>query len=160
MPTLYVLIGPIASGKSTFSRRMAADGAVVINDDSIVTALHGGDYSLYDTTLKPLYKSVEHHIILTALALGRDVVVDRPNHRRSTRMRYVGLAKSVDALTCGVMFSRHSPEVHARRRFDSDARGKTLEYWEKVALTHNHVYERVDHEVEGFDKVMGVYDDE
>jgi predicted kinase len=150
---LQLLVGPIASGKSTFCREAAQDGKIILNDDSIVNALHGGDYSLYSKELKPLYKSVENQIVQTSLTLGKVVVVDRPNHSRQMRRRYIGLAKSLDCLVDLVMFKRELPEVHAKRRFESDSRGHTFEYWLKAAQCHQNLYEEP-HESEGFDSII------
>ena len=52
---LELLVGPIASGKSTYSNKAAKEGAIIVNDDAIVTALHGGDHTLYDKALKPRF---------------------------------------------------------------------------------------------------------
>ncbi len=121
---LELLVGPIASGKSTYCRKAAAEGAIILNDDSIVTAIHGGDYTLYKEALKPLYKSIETAIVSTALAMGLRVVVDRPNHSRKMRRRFIGLAHSLDAKVQLVMFKREIPEVHGERRFKSDTSGR------------------------------------
>jgi len=45
MPEIVVLIGCIASGKSTYARKLARKGWVVINDDDIVKLVHGRDYT-------------------------------------------------------------------------------------------------------------------
>ena len=45
---IYVLVGPIASGKSTYAQKMAVErGALIVNDDSIVTAIQG-ENTLYN----------------------------------------------------------------------------------------------------------------
>lgn len=137
MPVLKVLVGMIASGKTTYARMEAARGAVIINDDALVTALHGGDYTGYDRTLKPLYKSTENHIAAVALALGWDVVVDRGlNVSRKSRQRWVGLAAAFEAEAQAVVFARQSAEQHARRRWHSDSRGHDLAHWVSAATRH------------------------
>lgn len=134
---VQILVGPIASGKSTYSRNAAKAGFVIINDDAIVQAVHGGDYQLYDTKLKPLYKSVENALASTALAMGKSVVVDRgTNNSVDSRKRWVGLAKSFDAFAVALVFPDEGAAVHAQRRAESDGRGHGLEYWYKVAAHH------------------------
>jgi predicted kinase len=150
---LEILIGPIASGKSTYCRRRVREGAVVVNDDSVVTAVHGGEYTLYDKKLKILYKAVEMSIISHALALGRDVIIDRPCMKESTRRRYIEIGRGFEAEVVGVKFTRHAPEVHAERRFKSDGRGHPLEYWLEVAKFHDSVWEEPT-EAEGFSKLI------
>jgi predicted kinase len=149
---LELLVGPIASGKSTYCRQAAKEGAIIVNDDSIVHAIHAHDYQLYEETLKPLYKSIENNIITMALTMGRRVVIDRPNHSIAMRRRYIGLAHSFDTPVRLVMFERYSPEVHGERRFKSDSRGNSLECWIAIAKTHDSLYETPNQEVEHFDE--------
>lgn len=134
---IELLFGMMASGKSTYARRRAEQGAVVVNDDSIVMALGGGDYSLYRKSWKPLYKSVEMHIVCTAVAMGHDVIIDRPNLTRATRARFIALARALEVPPVCVCFPVEHPEVHAQRRFDTDGRGLSLEQWQAAAVRHS-----------------------
>lgn len=139
---IEILCGPISCGKSTYAHNRAKDGAIVINDDAIVKMLHGGDYTLYDSTLKPLYKSIENHIITHAVAVGLNVIIDRTNHLKSTRARYVSIAKSLDEDVKLVLFDWGvAPEISANRRFTSDSRGLSLDIWLAVANRHKQEYE-------------------
>jgi predicted kinase len=149
-----LLVGPIASGKSTYCRIAANEGAIILNDDSIVNAVHGGDYRLYKESLKPLYKSIENTILSTAIAMQQRVVIDRPNHSVRMRRRYIALAQSFDSEVCLVLFKRESPEIHGQRRFDSDSRGHSLDYWIDVARYHDGLYEPPDKDLEGFDELI------
>lgn len=151
---LELLCGPIASGKSTYSRKAASEGAIILNDDSIVNAVHGGDYCLYKKSLKPLYKSIENTLVCTALSMGLRVVIDRPNYSIKMRRRYIGLAHSLDAKVEIVMFKRESPEVHGNRRFNSDSRGHTLDYWIDAARHHESLYQPPDQTIEQFDSLI------
>lgn len=141
MSKLEILCGPIASGKSSYCRQRANEGAIIINDDAIVTALHGGNYALYTDTCKPLYKSVEMSILTHALSMGKDVIIDRPCCKKATRSRYIELARSLDVPVYGYKFKRCAPEVHAERRMKSDGRGHDLAYWVKVAKAHEEMFE-------------------
>lgn len=150
---LEILIGPIASGKSTYCGQRAKDGAIIINDDAIVTMIHGGHYELYSKELKPLYKIVENTILQTAIHMGRDVIIDRPNYSRSMRRRYIGLAKSLDTQVIAILFERSDPLTHAHRRFKSDPRSNTLEHWIEAANRHESLFEIPSLE-EGFDDII------
>jgi len=55
MRKIQILVGMIASGKSTYSKHAARLGFIVVNDDAIVNAVHGEDYTLYDKKLKLLW---------------------------------------------------------------------------------------------------------
>lgn len=130
---LILLIGQIASGKSTLAREYAKQGAIIVNDDAIVAALHAGSDTLYRVENKPIYKAVENTIVQAALALGRTVVIDRPCATRATRARYISLAKSLDCPVCAVWLGTQGAKFHAKRRYESDNRGHSLEAWQKVA---------------------------
>ncbi len=140
-PVVQILVGMIASGKSTYARFAAATGAVIVNDDDIVMALHGGNYDGYQDALKPLYKSIENNIVTTAVALGRDVVVDRGlNVSALARSRWLSLARSLDVPCEAVVFPVESPAVHATRRSRHDDRGLSFEAWLSVAQKHAQQY--------------------
>lgn len=126
---LEVLIGPVASGKSTWTKSRALDGALVSNDDAWVTAVHGGNYKSYDKRLKSLYKGYENNTVNMGAALGRDVIIDRTNLTRRMRARYIHLAQSIDMPIYGIIFPIASAEVHAERSVNADGRGYDYEYW-------------------------------
>lgn len=156
MPKLQILCGMISSGKSTYARHAAERGYVIVNDDAIVTMVHGGLYTAYQKTLKILYKSIENHIATFALAMKKTVVIDRGlNIGRHGRRRWVALGKSLDVRLEAVCFPTDAAEAHATRRCASDGRGHDLAYWTKVALTHLCAYELPSRN-EGFDRIRTI----
>lgn len=139
---IQVLVGMIASGKSTYSKQAAKKGRICMNDDAIVNMIHADDYTLYDKKLKVLYKTIENQVIGTSLAMGRIVLVDRGlNVSRSGRKRWLALADSYDVACEAIVFKNEGPEIHAKRRASHDPRGHDLDYWLHVAEVHNSVYE-------------------
>lgn len=153
---VQVLCGMIASGKSTYCQNVAKTGAICVNDDAIINMVHSDNYALYDKNLKILYKSIENQAIVTALALGRTVVIDRGlNCNPSGRKRWIALAKSLDVCCEAVAFKNEGPLVHANRRNNSDSRGRDLDYWLRVANIHNAEYVEPSTE-EGFDSVRHI----
>lgn len=136
MARIEILVGPVASGKSTYSRKRAGQGAIIVSNDSITTAVHGGNYLLYDKACKPLYKSIHVHMIHAGILSGRDVVVDDIHHTKDTRTRLALVAKSLGVDYNFVLFPRQSPEVHASRRFASDSRGLTYVRWLEIIKHH------------------------
>lgn len=153
---VQVLVGPIAAGKSTYSGNCAKQGMVIVNDDALVNAVHAGHYSLYDQTLKPLYKQLEAVSLTTAVGLNRSVVVDRgTNNRIDSRRRWIGLAHSLDLPVVAVCFRDEGPFVHADRRAESDGRGSGFDYWLKVAQHHSDQFQPPSLS-EGFDDVVVV----
>lgn len=152
---IYLLVGPIASGKSTYSREQARKGALIINDDAIVDALHAGIQTLYSKDIKLLYKQLEMVIMTTGVALGKDIVIDRPSYKKATRARYVQMAKAIDHPITAVIFPNMGPEVHAERRFKSDPRGYDQKWWTRVAKEHQDNWQDVE-ESEGFDDIIRI----
>jgi predicted kinase len=141
-PKIYVLVGMIASGKSTYCLNAAKQGAIIVNDDAIVNMIHADEYTLYDKKLKILYKTLENTIISLGIALGRKIIIDRGlNVSRKARQRWVALANSFDVECEAIVFPKDTVEVHAQRRFESSNRGHSYEYWLDVATEHNKQYE-------------------
>lgn len=138
---VIILVAPTGAGKSTKAKEFAKNGVITVNDDAIVKLVHGGEYRLYEKKLKPLYKLVENQILTTALIMGRDVVIDRPNFSRNTRSRYISLAKSFDIPVKCILFPWTTPEETALMRYNKDNRGYSLEYWLDVAKVHYANYE-------------------
>lgn len=136
-----ILVGMIASGKSTYTKKRAKEGAIIVNDDIIVNCVHGDIHTMYSRDLKPLYRGIESLIIHGAALAGRDIVIDRPNVKKETRQRYIEIAKSLDycKIEC-VIFNMESPYTHAMRRTNSDCRGYDFGYWLNVANYHFNMY--------------------
>jgi hypothetical protein len=131
----------VASGKSTYARDAARRGVLCINDDAIYSMIHGGDYTLYDPALKPLYKSIENHALAAAILAGRDVLIDRGlNVSVAARQRWLSIARSFDVPCEAIVFPRHTSEVHAHRRYDGDHRGLSYEHWLRAARRHAAIY--------------------
>lgn len=142
-PLMEILVGPIASGKSTYARRRAADGAIVVCDDDLVLACHAGLYDMYDPRLKPMYMAMEAAVITHAASLGRDIVVDTGGRTRSRRSRFAALGRSLGYTPRAVLFEWKDAETHARRRFEHDPRGYSYERWLTVALRHEQEFQPV-----------------
>jgi len=128
----------IASGKSTYAKELANKGFITVNDDAIVSILHGGDYTLYNKLLKPIYKSIETAIANYSLVNGNNIVVDRGlNVSKKARQRWIGLGRSFDCIVKGICFLNEGPGIHARRRYDTDPRGHDFEHWLEAAERHH-----------------------
>jgi hypothetical protein len=171
VPKLEILVGMIGSGKSTYARWRADRGALVVCHDDLAQALHGGRYR-YEADLKPLYRGMTYSLASLALARGWDVVIDRTHLTLEARSLWpagkttLGLicshARSEDILPGGepgplelvaVRFPMGPPAEHARRRFESDARGRPYPEWLAAAEHHaaQAAAEPLDWVKEGFD---------
>ncbi len=150
---VYVLVGHIASGKSTYCKNAATKGQIIVNDDSIVNMLHGGIYHFYDKKLKTLYKTLENNAVSLSLCLGKSVVIDRGvNVNKHARQRFISLARSFDVVCEAIVFPFETPEIHAERRTKSDGRGYNYDSWLEVANRHFSTYDAPTKE-EGFNAV-------
>lgn len=157
---MMILCGMICSGKTTYTKNAAKNGMICINDDSIVSMLHGNDYTLYNKEFKILYKTIENSIISIALAMKKTVLIDRGlNISIEGRNRWVALARSFDIPCEAIVFQNEGPEIHAKRRFQTDSRGYDFEYWLKVANNHQDKYE-IPTLKEGFSKIHFITFDE
>lgn len=160
MRKIHVLVGMIASGKSTYCANAALNRQIIMNDDAIVNMLHADNYRLYDKYLKILYKAIENTVVSYGLCMMRTVVIDRGlNVSKHGRQRWLALAKSYDVPCEAIIFPKTTPDVHADRRFKKDPRGHPIGYWLNVANEHNKLYSEPTID-EGFDKIHTITYDE
>jgi hypothetical protein len=142
---IEVLVGMVASGKSLYARKRADAGALVIGHDWLTQGLHGGAYR-YEQGLRECYRAMEESIASLAMDSGRDAVIDRTQLTKESRRRWIRFASQYGesrrynrwgpTTVVAVAFPIEAPEVHARRRFESDPRGRTYEEWLFVAQHH------------------------
>lgn len=131
-PILELLIGNIASGKSSWTRPRTAAGWITVNHDSLVRSMHGGRYD-WERQVPGLKTELGVLIVGAAGAAGRSVVVDNTNRSRNDRQPFIEAARRSGLRVRAVLFPKASPETHARRRFQSDARDMSYDYWLEVA---------------------------
>jgi predicted kinase len=145
-PTIYVLSGMIASGKSTFARRLADGGAFVVSHDNLTEMLHQ-KYTYYQEH-KSTYRKMEESLAREAIRAGLDVVVDRTHLTAESRIRWTDFARSLGGFfrarphVAVVKFQRLTANEHASRRCDADSRGRPFSDWALVALHHEAQAER------------------
>lgn len=157
MQTLEILVGMIASGKSTYCKQQAQRNlSIIVNDDAIVELCHAGNPQLYRQAGRGLYKAIELQIAITALSRFDSVVVDKGVCISArSRRRWVGLAHAFDVHCRAVVFIPDTPERHAQKRFESDSRGYSLGYWQGVAKEHAAKWEEPTL-AEGFDEIIRI----
>jgi uncharacterized protein (DUF433 family)/predicted kinase len=134
---IELLVGMIASGKSTYARQRAdaGAGALVICHDDLTEMLHAR--YRYELGLRDCYRQMEDSLAHHALTWGRDVVIDRTHLTRESRNRWVSVAGILGVPIVAVVFPIESAAVHASRRFVSDARGRSYSEWLDVARHHS-----------------------
>lgn len=160
--TIYLLVGMIASGKSTYARKRADEGALVVSHDNLTEMLHAR--YRYEQEKRELYRRMEEALVREALFRRHDVVIDRTHLTRESRERWVDFRRMYlvgydeecrpEIAIVAVRFPIYPPDVHARRRCEDDPRGRSFEEWLGVAEHH---YEQATREPlsedEGFDRI-------
>lgn len=131
---IEVLVGMIASGKSTYARHRADHGALVISHDDLTAMLHAR--YRYEPDLRDEYLSMMVHMARVGVLSGRDVVIDRTHLTREARRVWVQAAADLGVPCQAVAFPIEPYQVHAYRRHQHDARGRSLERWLEVAIHH------------------------
>lgn len=157
---LEVLIGMIASGKSTYARKRAQEGALVVCHDDLAAMLHA-EYR-YEQELRSVYRHMEEALVFEAIGAIRDTVVDRTHLTRESRQRWFDWRRN-ESLTfrsvlVAVTFPIHAPSIHAERRMATDARGRPYSEWLMVAEHHyaQAQAEPLDWHAEGFDGLIEI----
>lgn len=135
---IELLIGNIASGKSTYANKRAQEGWVVVNDDAIITMLFG-DYARYKRSYERVIKNAMLNLAAVLVDSCFSVVVDS-SWLVSRAFRLEWYKQITDIEMYDVAFSREAPEIHAKRRFEHDPRGGTYEMWLEVAKRIDSLY--------------------
>lgn len=167
MPKLEILVGMIASGKSTYARKRADEGAIVVSHDDLTEMLHAR--YRYDQSKREMYRRMEELLAREALFNDLDVVIDRTHLTLESRDRWraflitnqlhVGHLPRSGGIGhvpfVAVRFPIMTPETHALRRVCSDGRGRSYDEWLKVAEHHfNQAFEEPLSDDEGFDQII------
>ena len=145
MPTIEVCVGPIASGKSTYARVRADQGAIIVSHDALTEGFH--TRYRYEQDLRGFYRGIEEAVVLAAILRNKDAVIDRTHLTRESRARWINWARAcadgpAEAFkvsrpaVVAVVFPGGSAREHAERRFKDDPRGRSFDEWLRVAEHH------------------------
>jgi predicted kinase len=129
------LVGMVGSGKSTYARKRADQGALVVSHDDLTRMLHGGR-GRYEPGLRQCYRDMLGHVVVSGFAAGRDVIVDRTHLTRESRQYWVDLGRFLKIACVAVAFPIYDAEMHATRRYSADPRDRTFAKWLEVAEHH------------------------
>jgi predicted kinase len=88
VPCLIVLVGPPASGKSTWAKQNGR-GVVHVSQDDLIDAISPDGF---EHIYRPIYAAGEDAVARTALGEGHTVIVDRTNRTRALRYRWLAIA--------------------------------------------------------------------
>lgn len=135
---VVLTVGNVGAGKSTLARRLAGNGFIVVNMDSLVTMFAGGKY-VYHKNRAYIYRCVEDKAIQTLLHYGMDVVIDRTNMDAKTRRRYIDMCQDSTDIMC-VNFGPGDASCLGRRI--ADGRDQSAETWTQVFKDKMDSYEK------------------
>lgn len=160
MQKLIILVGNIGLGKSTFARKLADEGAMVVNLDSIVTMLHGGNYKGYREDWKEVYKGAQIDIMQQAVISSLDIIIDNTNMKRKGRERLISkFCQCVGGFTEKkvICYDFSSGTEEGLKKRMEEPKGHEPEYWEGVYNRLKKEYE-IPMGEEGFDEIIDMRD--
>lgn len=136
---LELLVGNIASGKSTYAKKRVQEGWFCVSDDAIINMLLADQYSLYSRKHEQLVADLLLQCAEKVVAENYLLVVDSAwlvskRYRQRFREAFSNLVVEE------IWFLREAPEVHAARRVEHDPRGGTYEMWLEVAKRLDSLY--------------------
>lgn len=138
---IIILVGNIGSGKSTIAKKYAQRGYVIVNMDSIQQSIHGGEYGMYDPSMKEIYKSTEIRLIDACLSFGKSVVIDRTNMDSKRRKRFILNGMDHKAKIKVIDFGPGHKKC-LERRIKNDCRQLPQSVWEGVYQSMFESYEK------------------
>ncbi|OAJ48759.1 AAA family ATPase [Pseudomonas marginalis] len=103
MPTLHLLCGKIASGKSTLATRLAAEhAAIVLSEDHWLATLYPGEIRAIADYLScaQRIRGVLGPLVINMLQSGVNVVLDFPANTLASREWLLGLAHVAQVPHC------------------------------------------------------------
>ncbi len=103
MPTLHLLCGKIASGKSTLAKTLAAEhAAIVLSEDHWLATLYPGEIQSIADYLRcaQRVRGVLEPLVIELLTSGVNVVLDFPANTLANRQWLLGLAQAAEVPHC------------------------------------------------------------
>lgn len=144
MSKLYLPIGLIGSGKSTWARQYIKDhpNPKIVGGDEIRFMLNGGNY-VHDESLEPIILEVLFGATQTLLSSGCDVILDECycSLSREMRARVVTVVSFYATEIIAVVFPECDMQDHIDDKILKGLRGKTVNYWKRVFCEMKEVYE-------------------
>jgi predicted kinase len=131
---IYLLVGLIGSGKSTWAKNKAKDGKIVIINRDAIREMIKGEY-VFHTDYEPFVKAACYDLVTTALDYGFDIIIDETNISRPKRLAWLDLIyiasqdRQVEAKIIVVYFTEKEKNVENRM---TAPKGQSREIWKTV----------------------------
>jgi len=142
MKTCIIVIGNIASGKTTATLEFLEYDFKVVSADSIRQALNGGKHK-FDKKLESIVWSCEFHLFKLLLHYGLNVIVDATNLTKSYRKRYLNHLKNEypEYQRMVIVMPRISLRETLKRKKALGATKEELNAWRDVYLRYDKLME-------------------
>lgn len=126
--TIYILIGLPGSGKSTWVKKNAPEGAVIVSSDDLIMEWAVGKGLTYNDAFGQVnFKQIEarmREIFAEAIASGKDIIVDRTNMSPKSRKYWLDEAKGYTKVA--VTFILDDVTLNKRLSERSRVEGKSI----------------------------------
>lgn len=164
---MYILIGNIASGKSTWLKSRGLDrsieykGKVILSRDNIRKqfAKSVGKEYLYEKHLEPIIHSIVEEYTYGYCYIGtQNIFIDETNMTISGRQMFIDIGSNYGYKIISVVFPDLGEDEHVRRRLEDNhgcelRDGLTEDVWRRVYREKKEKYEEPILE-EGFDEII------
>lgn len=154
MKTVTVLVGNIASGKSSYLEDNA-DSAIISRDcirKQFANTIDE-DY-IYDEYLERIIHSMIEELMHGLCYIGTvDIIIDETNMTKEGRRMFIEIAKSYRYKTKAIVFPDLGEDIHIKRRLKDNHGDISEETWREVYREKKERYE-VPYLEEGFDDII------
>lgn len=143
MKKLYLPIGMIGSGKSTWAKQFIKDkpNTKIVGGDEIRFMFGGGNYE-YSPALEESIHKILYSATRILLADGYDVILDECYCSLNRLLRQDVGAHFIDKATLvAVVFPLRDMQDHIEDKIIKGLRGKTVGYWKNVFREMAAIYE-------------------
>lgn len=148
---LYVLIGNIAAGKSTWVNNYR-EHSYVVSRDIIRYEFGDGDY-LFDYELEPCIDKIVKGQTEGCMVLGNDLIIDETQMTKKSRAWVLALGKKYGYTITGLVFPDRGMESHVEARLGDNHGSITRGMWESIYTRKQEAFEYPDVS-EGFSVVI------
>jgi len=129
---LVLLIGNIASGKSTIAKKFDKAGYLVVSSDSIRYMLHPNEYK-FDIDEEYIVNQTKKSCVQTAMELGFNIIVDDAGNSLKTKREWiVSLAKEKCYKLIAITMPFVSKSTAVKRRLKDNHGKYDKARWEEV----------------------------
>jgi len=149
---LILLIGNIASGKSTLSKEYVEKGYSVISRDAIRYMLGAGEY-IFNPDLEPTVKAGTCALLTEFLKKGVNIVYDEVNVNIALRFPTIQKAREYGYKVTAVVLPRISKRKSVTRRVKDPHGTSDRSVWNTVWTNFDLMYQ-LPTTVEGIDEVI------